>query len=127
MKLEHVAINVPEPAAMAQWLVDNLGMRIVLATDESPYMHFVSDDAGGMFELYNNPTAPIPDYASMNHFTLHFAFASSDIEADVQRLIEAGATADGEITTTPTGDKLAFLRSPWQVAIQFVQRSKPLI
>ena len=127
MKLEHVAINVPEPAAMAQWLVDNLGMRMVLATDESPYMHFVADDAGSMFELYNNPTAPLLDYASMSPFNLHFAFASSDIEADVQRLIKAGATAEGEITTSPAGDKLAFLRSPWQVTIQFVQRHKPLI
>ena len=127
MKLEHIAINVPEPAAMAQWLVDNLGMRIVLATDESPYMHFVADEAGTMFELYNNPTAPMPDYANMNPFNLHFAFSSADIESDFQRLIDAGATAEGEITTNPAGDKLAFLRSPWHVTIQFVQRRKPLL
>ena len=127
MKLEHIAINVPEPAALAKWLVDNLGMRIVVAVDESPYMHFVSDEAGSMLELYSNPAAPIPDYASMNPFTLHFAFASSDIEADHQRLLDAGATAEGEITPTPAGDKIVFLRSPWQVTIQLVQRGKPLI
>ena len=60
MKLEHIAINVPEPAAFAQWLVDNLGMRIILAKDESPYMHFVADEAGSMLELYSNPAAPTP-------------------------------------------------------------------
>ncbi len=127
MKLEHVAINVPDPAAMARWWGEHLGMRTVLASQDSPYIHFIADEAGSMLELYNNPAAPMPDYASMNPFNLHIAFSSADIEADRQRLIAAGATPVGEITTTPAGDKLAFLRDPWQVPFQFVQRKKPLL
>lgn len=126
MKLEHVAINVPEPAAMAKWYADNLGMRIVMASAESPYMHFIADDVGAMMELYNNPAAPMPDYPNMSPFNFHMAFSSSDIEADRDRLVAAGATA-GEITSTARGDKLLFLRDPWQIPFQFVQRSSPLI
>ena len=126
MKLEHVAINVPEPAAMAKWYAENLGMRIVLESDVSPYMHFIADDAGSMIELYSNPAAELPDYAAMSPYTYHAAFATDNIEAERERLIAAGATA-GDITSTPRGDKLLFLRDPWQIPFQFVQRSSPLI
>ena len=30
MKIEHVALNVPEPAKAAQWYVEHLGMQIVV-------------------------------------------------------------------------------------------------
>lgn len=128
MKLEHVAINIPEPAAAAQWWSENLGMRIVMSQKESPYMHFIVDsDNASMMEFYNNPVAPLPDYASMNPFNLHIAFSSSDIAGDRARLIEAGATAVNEITPTAAGDQLCFLRDPWQVPFQLVQRKKPML
>lgn len=126
MKLEHVAINVPEPAAMAKWYAEHLGMRIVLESNESPYMHFIADDVGSMMELYNNPAATMPDYANMSPFNFHMAFSTDNIEAERDRLVAAGATA-AEITSTPRGDKLLFLRDPWQIPFQFVQRSSPLI
>jgi glyoxylase I family protein len=127
MKLEHVAINVPDPAGQAEWFANHLGMRIVIANSNPPYMHFVADEAGSMLELYNNPTAPMPDYANTDPFNLHFAFASDNIEADRDRMVAAGATLIGEITTNAVGDKLLFLRTPWSVPFQFVQRQKPLI
>jgi glyoxylase I family protein len=127
MKLEHVAINVPDPAAMAKWFAEHLGMRIVVAQSQSPFMHFIADEAGSMLELYNNPAATLPDYANINPYNIHIAFASSDIEADRQRLIAAGASPVTEVTATPAGDKLTFLRDPWHVPFQLVQRAKPMI
>jgi len=44
------------------------------------------------------------------------------MESERERLIQAGATPDGEINNTPSGDKLCFLRDPWQVTVQLVQR-----
>lgn len=127
MKLEHVAINVPDPAGQAAWFVEHLGMRIIVASTNPPYMHFVADEAGSMIELYNNSAAPMPDYANMNPFNLHFAFASANIIADRERMLAAGATAVGDITTSAAGDQLCFLRTPWHVPFQFVQRRQPLI
>ena len=128
MKLEHVAINVEDPQEMAAWYAKNLDMQIVVANDNPPYMHFLADKDGlSMIEIYNNSEAGVPDYGSIHPLTLHFAFSVTDIEATHQRLIEAGATADGEIATTPRGDKLAFLRDPWQITVQLVQRSTPLL
>lgn len=127
MKLEHIAINVPNPAEFAQWLVANLGMRIVVASASAPFMHFVADDSGSMIEIYNNTAAPVPNYKEIDPFNLHLAFASSDIEADCAKLVDAGATMHNAIATNAVGDKLVFLRAPNGVPLQFVQRKQPLL
>ncbi len=127
MNLEHVAINVNEPAELGQWLCDNMGLRIVMQSEVPPYATFVADDAGSMIELYCNKAVELPDYNEIDPFNLHFAFTADDIEADSQRLVNAGAEMVGEITTNGVGDKLVFLRSPWNEPLQLIQRTKPLI
>jgi glyoxylase I family protein len=128
MKLEHIAINVTDPAAMAKWYAEHLDMEIVRSQAESPHMHFIADKARqSMLELYHNPAAAVPDYAAIPPINLHFAFAVDDMEGARDRLVAAGATAEGEIATTPAGDQLLFLRDPWQVTIQLVKRSQPML
>ena len=46
MRLEHIAFNVSDPAALAAWYVANFDMKIVRSFDEPPYIHFLSDSAG---------------------------------------------------------------------------------
>jgi len=41
-------------------------------------------------------------------------------------LLQAGATTEGEVTTTPFGDDLAMLRDPWGFAVQLVKRAVPM-
>lgn len=126
MNLEHVAVNLPDPQAAATWYAENLGLKIVKAADAAPFVHFLADDSGSMLEFYNNPGGAVPDYASMSPFTLHLAFSADDIGAVWERLLGAGATAAGEIETTPAGDRIVFLRDPWGVNLQLVSRRKPL-
>jgi len=125
MKLEHVALNVPQPVEMADWYATHLSLRIVKAEDVSPYTRFLSDDGGSLFEIYNNPRAEIPDYAALHQLNFHLAFAVDDIDAVCERLIAAGCTAEGDTYTIPTGDRLAFLRDPWAVPIQLATRQTP--
>ena len=127
MHLEHVALNLPEPKAAAQWYADNLEMRIVKSVDEAPFMTFVADSQGGMLEFYHNPKGALPDYPAMNPLTLHLAFAVDDVEAERDKLLAAGATDAGEIETTPTGDRLLFLRDPWGVPLQLLTRAEPFV
>ena len=126
MNLEHVAVNLPDPQAAAAWYAENLGLKLVKASDAAPFAHFLADEGGSMLEFYNNPGGAVPDYASMSPFTLHLAFSADDIKADWERLLSAGATAAGEIETTPAGDRLVFLRDPWGVSMQLVSRAKAL-
>ena len=128
MKIEHVAMNVKDPLAVAKWYVENLGLRIVRAGGAPTFTHFLADEGDHvMVEIYYNSAAAVLDYASMDPLLLHLAFVSHDMQADHARLIEAGATPAGDIGTTPAGDQLAMLRDPWGFAIQLARRNKPMI
>ena len=128
MKIEHVALNVPDPVKAAEWYVKHLGMQIIRSSTESPYIHFLADSAGqGVLEMYSNPAAAVPDYAAQDPLILHIAFVVEDMAGTRARLLEAGATAAGEITQTPNGDQLAMLRDPWGVPLQLAKRGKPLL
>ncbi|MHC4742293.1 MAG: VOC family protein [Planctomycetota bacterium] len=128
LRLEHVAINVPDPVAMAKWYNHHLGMKIKREGPPPANMRFISDPGGNMMlELYNNPEGAIPDYDAMSPFSLHIAFHVDDVAAMRKRLIDAGATPFNEIETTPAGDTLTILRDPWGVPIQFLTRAKPML
>jgi catechol 2,3-dioxygenase-like lactoylglutathione lyase family enzyme len=122
MNLEHIALNVPDARAAADWYEEHLGMEIVKRSEDPPYIHFLRDDDGSMIELYSNPAGAVPEYGEMSPFTLHLAFAVEDMAAEHERLLTAGATSIGPIETTPAGDLLAFLRDPWGVTVQLVRR-----
>jgi glyoxylase I family protein len=78
LTLEHVALNVSDPAGVAAWYAEHLGMRIVRQSPVAPYIHFIADAAGRtVIEVYSNPADPIPDYASIHPLRLHVAFATA--------------------------------------------------
>lgn len=127
LKLEHFALNVAEPVAMADWYCKNLGMRVVLKGEGPVHMHFLADATGRVvLEIYANPPELVPDYPAMNPLVLHLAFATADIRTAHQRLVAAGATPLGEIGANPAGDQLAFLRDPWGLTVQLVQRVRSM-
>ncbi len=128
MKIEHTALNVPDPVAMAAWYVEHLGFTVQRTSGPPVHAYFLADSAGTvMIEIYRNDAAPVPDYAAVHPLVLHLAFVSDDVMADRERLLAAGATAEGEIDTPPSGDTLAMLRDPWGIAIQLCQRAEPMI
>ncbi len=129
MKLEHVALLVKDPAAMARWYEENLGMRVVKRSDEAPgFARFLADSAGAsVLETYASATVAVPDYASTDPALLHVAFATEEIAGTRARLLAAGATAVGEITQNAAGDRFATLRDPWGLALQLAQRVRPLV
>ena len=128
MKIEHMALNVPDPLAMGRWYVEHLGFNVKRRTVDAPYAHFLADDSGSvMIEIYGNDAAPVPNYAAMDPRTLHLALVSNDVERDVKRLENAGAKLEGEIAHTPNGDTLAMLRDPWGICLQLCQRAVPMV
>jgi glyoxylase I family protein len=128
VRMEHLGLNVADPIKIAQWYVDNLSMK-VLREGAAPTNNRFVGDAGGnmMLELYHNAAAAVPDYAALDPQQLHVAFFVDDVEAVRGKLLAAGAKAVDEVTTTPAGDKLAMLRDPWGLPIQFVHRANPML
>ena len=129
MKIEHFAIIVKDPPAVARWYVDNLGMRVVRAGGPPTFTTFIADEGNQvMVEIYNNASVPVPDYATLDPLIVHMAFvATGDMKEQVARLLAAGAVLYSDISTTPAGDQLVMLRDPWGFAIQIARRQKPMI
>jgi glyoxylase I family protein len=128
VRLEHVALNVADPIKMAKWYADNLGMKVMREGPPPINMRFIADSGGNMmFELYHNPPESVPNYAAMDPLLLHVAFMVDDVDAVRQKLIAAGASSAGEVTTTEAGDELAMLRDPWGLAIQVLHRANPML
>ena len=128
MRIEHVAINVEDPVAMARWYCENLGMKIVRNGPAPVNAHFICDSQENvMLEIYLNPPDAVPDYASMNPLVFHIAFMVDDVAGVCRKLVAAGAEIVEDVTTTPQGDEFAILRDPWGVPIQFVKRAEPML
>ena len=80
-----------------------------------------------MIEFYHNALAPVPDYRAMNPLTFHIAFFVDDVATARDRLVKAGATAQGDVNSNEEGDQLAMLRDPWGLAVQLVKRTKAML
>lgn len=127
MRIEHIALQVNDPDAIAEWYVRHLGMKVVRHVGGASRTWFLGDDdSRTLIEMYHNPAASLPDYAAMDPLLLHIAFSADDLEAERARLIAAGCAPLGEIATTPAGDQLCMLRDPWGLAIQLARRAAPL-
>jgi glyoxylase I family protein len=127
MNIEHIAFNVPDPVAAAEWYTRHLGMRVVRSVDGPPHTRFMADGSGRTVVEFYRQTAPVPDYPTMDPMVLHIAFVAADVAGEVKRLLAAGATPAGELTTAPNGDVLGMVRDPWGVAIQLVKRTRTLL
>ena len=127
MRIEHFALNVKEPNAAARWYVEHLGFKVKRRLVEPPYTHFLTDDDGvTMLEIYHQ-TIPVIDFQQTHSMSLHIALTSNDVAADARRLVGAGASEDGELTTLPTGDCFAMVRDPWGITWQLISRKQPMV
>lgn len=125
MKFEHFALNVPDVHAHVAWYVQHLGFTVARKRDDAPYMTFLADDTGRIIvELYSNPKAIYPDYASAHPLLFHLALVARDAKAERARLEKAGATLAFE-DPLPDGSLLIMMRDPWGVPLQLCQRATP--
>ncbi len=127
MKIEHVAFQVADPAAMADWYVKHLGFSVRRSSDDPVVVRFLADASGAvMLEVYRNPKVPVPDYPSMAPALLHVAFVCNDLPAAIARLTAAGALLVAGPETLGE-DELAMLRDPWGLALQLAKRKRAML
>jgi catechol 2,3-dioxygenase-like lactoylglutathione lyase family enzyme len=127
LNLEHIACNVADPAGMAAWYVEHLGMRVVRRSTDPSQIHFLADAAGrSVIEIYRNAGDAIPDYAAMSPIRFHIAFAADDPDVSRAALVAAGATFVEE-RATADGSRLLMLRDPFGIPLQLCKRPTPLL
>jgi glyoxylase I family protein len=128
MQIEHVAWQVKDPVALAEWYTQHLGFQVVRKVNGPALTHFLADASGRVIiEIYCNPAASIPEYPTQSPLILHLAFTVPNIVETRDRLLKAGATLAEDIVTTPDGDNLVMLRDPWGFPIQLVKRRNPML
>ena len=123
--IEHIALEIEDPASMVKWWTENLGFKVTLARPTGST--FIQDEAGRVaFELYRpSEGRKAPDYHNMPILQLHFGLFSDDVEADVKRLVAAGATEVAK--DEAPGLKGVTLRDPNGIAFQVMQRQRPVV
>jgi len=127
MRIEHVAFNISDPTAAADWYTKHLGMRVVRSFGPPNHAYFIADSSGQtMIEIYCNPKAVVPYYGALDPLVMHLAFVVDDVRSTSDRLLKAGAIAVGRITIADNGDHFAMLRDPWGFPIQLVKRAVPM-
>ena len=128
MKIEHFALQVPDPVAMAEWYAKHLGLAIARSGGPPAHGRFLIDDSGAVLvELYRNPRILVPDYPSASPLSMHLALLSSDPAVDRDRLQAAGATLADPLATNDQGDQILMLRDPWGVPLQLIKRAEPML
>jgi glyoxylase I family protein len=128
MKIEHTAYQVADPAALARWYVEHLGLTIKRSQDTSHFGYFLADEGDAvMLEFYRQPHLPVPDYHAVDPLILHLAFWADDVPATRDRLLAAGATAEGSVVRNDQGDEVAMLRDPWGLPVQLVRRERAML
>ena len=128
MKIEHVALQVPDPVALADWYVKHLGLSVAREGGEPAHARFLLDSAGSvMLEVYRNPRLTPPDYHGLDPLLLHLAFVSEQPAADRDRLVKTGAKIAEDLATSPAGDQFVMLRDPWGIPVQLVKRAEPML
>ncbi len=128
MKLEHIGFNVTDSAAMADWYMAHLGLKLARRNDSFPHERFLVDDSGiSVIELFSRTDLPTIDFSVFDPFVFHIAFTAVDIDAEKQRLIAAGGVQDGDLIVSPIGDLLQIVRCPWGFPIQLVTRATPIL
>ncbi|MHB0935149.1 MAG: VOC family protein [Armatimonadota bacterium] len=127
MFIEHVAFAVSDPEAAAAWYCANFGMRFLDHGGGGDV--FVADDRGHVMLQFEDARRveaisgeEFLDNRKLDMRLLHLAFWADDVAGERARLLAAGATADGEVITTPAGDVMATIRDPWGLPIQILKR-----
>ncbi len=124
MKYLHTMLRVGNLDAAIDFFVNKLGLNETRRIENQ----------GGRFTLVflsapESPDAEIEltynwdehEYAGGRNFG-HLAFAVDDIYATCERLMKAGVT----INRPPRDGRMAFVRSPDQISIEFLQKGKAL-
>lgn len=126
MEFEHIGISVSDPHKMAQWYINNLGFKLKLKWgDDKEGAAFISDKSNKiMFELFSLPEVEKCKADLKNPLKIHLAFTTENIEEDMKKLTNNGASFVEECKRKGPGDKIFLVKDPWGNIIQLLQRKK---
>lgn len=122
MKIEHIGICSHDTRALANWYVDNLGLRIVrcLEKQDRPPIYFLAATQGAEIEIL--PTEESCADRTLNtQGVSHVGLLVDDFEATEDRFRECGITLRG-IRDTSNGWRIGYIEDPEGNTLEIVHR-----
>ncbi len=125
--INHVHIRSLDPHATAAWYAKYFDAKIVSEREVMPGTITIGMEVGGPVRL-NVSSKPEGSsdqkaVAELNRLGLeHFAFGVEDLEAELDRLKQAGIRVVLPLTEVSGGTRLAYTEGPDDVLIELVQR-----
>ncbi len=127
-RIEHLGLNVSDPTSVANWYVQNLGMKIIREDKKPPFVTFISDKGNHfVIEFYKKDKFPKIDFHKINYMSYHFAFMVDSINIFKSKLSSRGAKVMEDISKLPSGDQVLMMRDPWGMPLQLVERVNPML
>lgn len=125
-RINHIHLKSPDPRKTAEWYVRAFNFTIV--SDEvrvfgDRFLRCQSEGGGMAVNISgarSGETLGEGD-ASPHHGLEHFGFDSSDLDADIARLVGLGATLLEGPTQIPNGPRIAFLRGPDDTRLELIE------
>lgn len=127
-KINHLHVKTAEPLAAAEWFARALGFRILSDEQRTFGDRFVrcQSEDGGMNVIFSSARDGEtlgPPATGIHRGLEHFGLDSTDLDGDVARLVDLGATlVDGPRQTRPDL-RVAFFDVIGDVRIELMQRS----
>jgi uncharacterized glyoxalase superfamily protein PhnB len=114
-----VSLNVADPQASAQFLVEHFGFRIDMAADG--FASLSLDDAGLNVIYLRTGLPTLPDDQRDSHAQgVILAFVVDDLEGELARLQAEGVAITMPLTEEEWGERAFQVRDPNRVIIQLV-------
>jgi uncharacterized glyoxalase superfamily protein PhnB len=124
LNVEHIGFVIANPCGAADWYAKNLGFAILRKADNNS-VAFIQEPHGGLiFELIGNPEIHPIDKDLTHPLQVHIAFKSTDIEADIRRLTDAGASFVMDCKTDDPKATVCILKDPFGLYIQLARRKE---
>jgi predicted enzyme related to lactoylglutathione lyase len=124
--VNHIHLKSEDPKSTADWLVNAFNVEIMSdLTRDSGDRFIVTKTEGGLaINVSGARTGESLGPADADaHLGLeHFGFDSSDIDADIERLVGMGAILKEAPREVGPGTKIAFIAAPGDVRIELIQR-----
>jgi len=128
-RINHIHLKSPDPRKTAEWYVTAFNFKIVNDSTRvfgDRFVRCTSED-GFAVNISGARTNEKMGQGDANaHYGLeHFGFDSEDLEADIARLKELGATLLEGPIQNPNGPRIAFLKGPDDTRLELVERKTP--
>jgi len=128
MNIEHIGMCVSNPIQMGNWYKKNLGFRILKAAgNDSVGVVFLIDSTNKtILEIGRLPDEPIMDFDSIAPIQFHIVVECDNPTEEGKRLAAQAARYIGECPRNSYPGEKVFIRDPWGMGIQLVNRKEKL-